>query len=100
MDFGAVAARAPGKVILAAAASIKVKRAVFIRRYRHLSALTRNLTEWTRRKLGCHSMPLAVHRGDGKLEGGHSTPRRQVPNVGVRFAGLGTHEETVGFRPV
>jgi hypothetical protein len=41
-------------------------------------------------------MPLAVHRGDGKLEGGHSTPRRQVPNVGVRFSGLGIHEETVG----
>jgi len=41
---------------------------------------------------------LAVHRGDGKLEGGHSTPRRQVPDVGVRFSGLGTHEETVRSR--
>jgi hypothetical protein len=43
-------------------------------------------------------MILAVYRGGGKREGGHSTPRRQVPNVGVRFSGLGTHGETVGFR--
>jgi hypothetical protein len=44
-------------------------------------------------------MTLAVYRGDGKREGGHSIPRRQVPNPGVRFSGLVTHGETAGFRP-
>jgi hypothetical protein len=34
--------------MLAAAANIKTKCTVFIGSYRHLSAITRNLTEWTR----------------------------------------------------
>src|SRR6185437_6477785 len=45
-------------------------------------------------------MPLAVYRGDSKPEGGHSTSRRQMPNVSVCFCRLGKHEVTVNFRPI
>lgn len=73
---------------------------MFIGSYRHLICDDAQFNRVDSRNLGRRSMTLAVYRGDGKREGSHSIPRRQVPNAGVRFSGLGTHGETVGFRPV